>query len=75
MTRRIQDWWYFLFYATIRRPEAAGNFPKRVAIGPGRVRWIESEIDAYVDKWIAPRSTVAGTLGSVGHQRNIKKKL
>ncbi|WP_082650245.1 helix-turn-helix transcriptional regulator [Bradyrhizobium lablabi] len=48
----------------IDRLEAAGKFPKRVAIGPRRVGWIESEIDEYLESKIASRSTAVGTLGS-----------
>jgi predicted DNA-binding transcriptional regulator AlpA len=48
----------------IDRLEAAGDFPKRVAIGVGRVGWVETEIVAHVDALIAGRSTAMGTLGS-----------
>jgi prophage regulatory protein len=54
----------------IDRLEAAGKFPKRVAIGPGRVAWVESEIDEYVAEKIASRSTAAGTLGSAVRPKN-----
>ncbi|ASD80061.1 AlpA family transcriptional regulator [Burkholderia gladioli pv. gladioli] len=37
--------------STVYRYLAAGNFPKPVEIGGGRVAWLESEIDA----WIANR--------------------
>lgn len=50
----------------IDRLEAKGTFPKRVAIGTGRVGWIESEIDEYLAKRIAARSMKVGTLGSAG---------
>jgi prophage regulatory protein len=48
----------------IDRLEARGDFPKRVAIGVGRVGWVEAEIVAHVDALIAGRSTAMGTLGS-----------
>ena len=33
----------FYSYAHIARLESAGEFPKRVQLGPNRVGWIESE--------------------------------
>ena len=39
--------------------EAAGNFPKRVAIGPRAVAWRESEIQV----WITSRQTKAALKG------------
>jgi len=44
------------------RLEKAGQFPRRVQIGPGRVGWLESEIDEFItgraalrDAPVAPR--------------------
>jgi prophage regulatory protein len=34
----------------IARLEKAGQFPKRVQLGPSRVGWIESEIIAWIEK-------------------------
>jgi prophage regulatory protein len=48
----------------IDRLEHKGEFPKRVQIGESRVGWVETEIDAYVERKIAGRSTRMGTLGS-----------
>ena len=41
----------------IARLEAAGKFPKRVNLGPGRVAWVMSEVDAWVSERIAERDT------------------
>lgn len=30
------------------RLEKEGRFPKRVAISPGRIGWLESEIEAWI---------------------------
>jgi prophage regulatory protein len=38
------------------RLEAAGKFPRRVQISPGRVGWLAEEIDAHVAAAIARRS-------------------
>ena len=38
----------------IGRLEAAGKFPKRVQLGPNRVAWLLSEVDA----WVQERMTV-----------------
>ena len=46
------------------RLEAAGKFPKRVSIGPGRVGWVADEIIAHVDAQIASRATDIGELDS-----------
>ncbi|MDE2465947.1 MAG: AlpA family phage regulatory protein [Alphaproteobacteria bacterium] len=37
------------------RLERAGQFPKRVSIGAGRHAWVESELDAFIDRKIAER--------------------
>ena len=39
----------------LRRLEAAGKFPKRVYMGEGRVAWVESEIDAWLEEKLADR--------------------
>ena len=33
----------------VHRMEAAGRFPKRLQLGPGRVAWKDSEIQAWID--------------------------
>ncbi len=33
---------------TIWRLEKAGVFPRRIQISPGRVGWLESEVDDYI---------------------------
>ena len=32
----------------IRRLECAGDFPKRVRIGPNRVGWVRTEVEAWI---------------------------
>ncbi|TAN56360.1 MAG: AlpA family phage regulatory protein [Rhodospirillales bacterium] len=39
----------------IARLEAAGQFPKRVQLGPNRVAWLLTEVDAWVNERIAIR--------------------
>jgi prophage regulatory protein len=46
------------------RLEMEGKFPKRVALGEGRIGWVTSEVIAHVDLQIESRSLDAGTLGS-----------
>jgi prophage regulatory protein len=41
--------------AHIARLEAAGLFPKRVPLGPGRVGWVDEEVDDWLRKRIALR--------------------
>lgn len=41
----------------IARLEAAGKFPKRITIGQNRVAWLLSEIEEWLDAWIAKRDT------------------
>jgi prophage regulatory protein len=57
---------YSILYSRrhIDRLEVAGDFPKRVPIGAGRVLWVASEIEAYVEQRVAARSTGLGTVGS-----------
>jgi prophage regulatory protein len=40
----------------VDRLEAAGKFPRRVQISPGRVGWLAEEIDTHVAAAIARRS-------------------
>ena len=44
-------------FAHIARLEAAGLFPKRVQLGPGRVGWVEEEIEEWMRERIAKRQT------------------
>ena len=41
--------------AHIARLEAAGQFPKRVRLGQGRVGWVEQEIDDWLQVRIDAR--------------------
>lgn len=43
--------------AHIARLEAVGKFPKRVQLGPGRVGWVEEEIEEWMRELIAKRQT------------------
>lgn len=43
--------------AHIARLEAAGKFPKRVQLGPGRVGWVEEEIEEWMRELISKRKT------------------
>jgi len=39
----------------IARLEAAGLFPKRVRLGPGRVGWVEEEVQAWLRERVSRR--------------------
>ncbi|TPO01487.1 AlpA family phage regulatory protein [Mesorhizobium sp. B1-1-5] len=39
----------------IDRLEKAGRFPKRVKLGPGRVAWVLSEIEDWIQGIVAKR--------------------
>jgi len=39
----------------IARLEAAGQFPKRVRLGPGRVGWVEEEVQAWLRERVSRR--------------------
>lgn len=41
----------------IARLEAAGLFPKRVHLGPGRVGWVDEEVQGWLVARIAERDT------------------
>lgn len=41
--------------AHIARLEAAGQFPKRVRLGQGRVGWVEQEVENWIADRIAER--------------------
>ena len=45
----------------IARLEAAGQFPKRVRLGPNRVAWLLSEVDAWVSERVVIRDTPVDT--------------
>jgi prophage regulatory protein len=42
------------------RLEKASRFPKRVPIGAGRYAYVESEIDAFIERMIAARDESDG---------------
>lgn len=48
-------------FAHIARLEAAGAFPKRVPLGPGRVGYVEEEIEDWITKRIAERDARTGS--------------
>ena len=39
----------------VARLEKAGQFPKRVQLGPNRVGWVESEVLDWLDRRLADR--------------------
>ncbi len=45
----------------IARLEAAGQFPKRVRLGQGRVGWIDSEVEDWLRERIAQRDAHTGS--------------
>lgn len=47
--------------AHIARLEAAGQFPKRVRLGQGRVGWVETEVDDWLRARIAERDAHTGS--------------
>lgn len=48
-------------FAHTARLEAAGQFPKRVRLGTGRVAYVESEILAWIASRIAARDAATGS--------------
>lgn len=49
-------------FAHIARLEAAGSFPKRVQLGPGRVGWVDAEIEEWCRVRVAIRDKRTGSL-------------
>lgn len=47
--------------AHIARLEAAGKFPKRVQLGPGRVGYVEEEVEDWLRQRIAERDAITGS--------------
>lgn len=47
--------------AHIARLEAAGKFPKRVQLGPGRVGWVDQEVEDWLKQRIAERDALTGS--------------
>lgn len=47
--------------AHIARLEAAGQFPKRVRLGTGRVGWVDEEVDDWIRARIAERDADTGS--------------
>lgn len=47
--------------AHIARLEAAGLFPKRVPLGPGRVGYVDEEIENWIKNRIAERDQRTGS--------------
>lgn len=48
-------------FAHTARLEAAGQFPKRVRLGTGRVAYVESEIQDWIAARIAQRDANTGS--------------
>jgi prophage regulatory protein len=47
--------------AHIARLEAAGQFPKRVRLGAGRVGWVDEEVEDWLRQRMAERGTRTGS--------------
>lgn len=47
--------------AHIARLEAAGQFPKRVRLGPNRVGWVETEIQEWLERRLSERDRTTDT--------------
>ena len=45
--------------STLKRLEADGKFPARVQVTPGRVGYVEDEVDAFISDRIAERDAAA----------------
>jgi prophage regulatory protein len=43
-------------FVHVRRLERAGQFPRRVQVGAGRVAWLESEVEAWIAAKAAARA-------------------
>ncbi|NOU08228.1 MAG: AlpA family phage regulatory protein [Hyphomicrobiaceae bacterium] len=43
----------------IQRLEKAGKFPRRIQLGPNRVGWVATEVDAWLAERIAQRDAQA----------------
>jgi prophage regulatory protein len=39
----------------LRRKVNAGEFPQPIEVGPGRIAWVEEEVDAHLDELAAKR--------------------
>jgi prophage regulatory protein len=51
-----------LSFTEIVRKENAGKFPKRVRLGPSRVAYLESEVEAWIEERLAEsRKTTSGS--------------
>ncbi len=45
----------------VARLEKAGQFPKRVQLGPNRVGWVEAEVLDWLDRRLALRDDLTDT--------------
>ena len=57
----------------VDRLERENKFPKRIPLSEARVAWVTEEIDSWVAKKIAARSTEIGALGA-GSSRGPKRR-
>ena len=56
LTRRDVEKWCQIARTTIYRLMRAGQFPEPIRIGPRAVRWLRSEVEA----WLASRPRATG---------------
>lgn len=52
--------------STLFSMEKRGRFPKRRVISPGRVAWVEEEIDEWIRQLAAGTTTRASSAGAAG---------
>ena len=43
--------------STLKRLEASGDFPTKVQVTPGRVAYLEAEVDGFIADRVAERDT------------------
>jgi prophage regulatory protein len=58
----------------LKRLEAAGLFPMHIEIGPGRIAWIEAEIDEYLEARVTAR-VAPPALGRAGARPAIDERV
>jgi prophage regulatory protein len=57
----------------LRRKVKAGEFPKPIQVGPGRVAWIEEEVDARLEELAAERLSAEPNPRARGRPKQTKR--
>ena len=57
----------------VLRLERAGKFPRRIQLGPNRVGWLLSEVQAWIESRLDERKSVGGNTPAISPRTDVRE--